>query len=762
MPSSKAPAVLVMNLFYTGIGIGRNLRGTGIRVDGLSAQADAPGARSRLFQRVVDVPSSREDPQALCARLLAIRADYAEAPVIFPTSDADVLFLADAATALAPHYRLPSGLAALPRLLDKLKLATLAEEVSIPAPKTIVCVCEEDIQSASAAMTFPLVMKPRSAHEWRKKGMWLQVGARKAIPAASPDELIAEYRKFASFSPEVLLQEFVPGEDYEIVVCCCYIDEHGDMLGHFTGRKLRQNPPLFGTGCLVEATPVPEIVESSRRLLHACGYWGIAEVEFKRDPSSGRFLLIEVNPRHWDQHQLGTLVGVNLTRIAYDKAIGRLPPPCLPRYPAGRAPRWIAEQEALLLLARNAYREVQCRSEALARSFLVDQGLRAGILGGPPNGEAAVRSVDLSLRDPIPGVLLLIGSRASSSSRSPLARGARTHDDLHRTRKCGSGTASTFLSSSRSWTASWSGATVAILSTSRASGFSTWQRASSAASSGTPIRSSRSDFRPRLGRLIHLGDQYVSNGVLIAAERLATIAPVIGGKVIFLSTGSEANECAMRMAKAVTGRTGMLGFTRGYYGITLATRNLSSISEVPGKVDFQPAPVHQHKLLSPSANHCPLGMKHEACTGECLQVSLEMLGEQSQHIAAVIVEPILSAGGMIFPSKDYLQELHRRTKEIGALFICDESQTALGRCGTWFDIENVGLSPDIVVLSKTAGNGYPIGAIVVSDAVARTLEQQGFSHLSSHQNDPLAAAVVHAVIDTVEEENLISNSRVRG
>ena len=266
-------------------------------------------------------------------------------------------------------------------------------------------------------------------------------------------------------------------------------------------------------------------------------------------------------------------------------------------------------------------------------------------------------------------------------------------------------------------------------------------------------------LQEQLATLLHLGDQYLSPGVLLAAQRLAAISPVRHGKVLFLSTGSEANECAMRIAKAVTGRTGMLGFSRGYYGISLATRNLSSISDHPGKVDFEPAPSGQHKLLTPNAHRCPIGIEHAACTGACLAASYELLGEHAQNIAAVIVEPILSAGGMLYPPSEYLRALHARAKECGALFIVDEAQTGLGRCGAWFDIENHGIEPDILVVSKTAGNGYPIGALVVSPSVAERLELQGFTHLSSHQNDPLAAATVHAVIDIVEEANLVEHSR---
>ena len=263
-------------------------------------------------------------------------------------------------------------------------------------------------------------------------------------------------------------------------------------------------------------------------------------------------------------------------------------------------------------------------------------------------------------------------------------------------------------------------------------------------------------------QLIHLGDQYLSPNVLAAAERLAGVVPGALNRVLFLSTGSEANECAMRIAKKVTGRTGMLSFTRGYYGVSLATRTLSSISDYPGAVDFQPAPAGQFKLLTPAAHRCPIGRDHPSCTLHCLDVSFEMLGDQLENVAAVIIEPVISAGGMIFPPKEYLHALHTRAKNAGTLFIVDEAQTGFGRCGRWFDIQNLELEPDILVVSKTAGNGYPAAALVVSDEIGARLEKTGFSHLSSHQNDPLAAAAVHAVIDIVDEERLVEHSEEAG
>src|SRR3989475_4778223 len=155
----------------------------------------------------------------------------------------------------------------------------------------------------------------------------------------------------------------------------------------------------------------------------------------------------------------------------------------------------------------------------------------------------------------------------------------------------------------------------------------------------------------QLADLLHIGDQYVSPGVLKAASRLAGVAPAGLKKVVFLSTGSEANECAMRIAKSVTGRTGMLGFSRGYYGISLATRNLSSISDHPGKTDFQPAPANQYKLISPTCQRCPIKQQYPSCSAACLDISLELLASQLENVAAVIIEPVLSAGRENFSAK---------------------------------------------------------------------------------------------------------------
>ena len=220
---SDQPPVFVMNLYYTGIGIARNLHRLGVGVFGLSSERDAPGMQSRFLRRVYMVPNGRDQPQALYERLMEIRPEHTLSPVIFPTRDIDVMFLHDYADALRAHYRLPPLGDGLSVLMDKLRLAAVAREQRIAVPRTELCRSEADVERVIASFSFPIVIKPRIALQWRQAGAWQKVGGRKAILVDNPDQLWDEYRNVATVSNEVLLQEYIAGEDSDIVVCCCYV-----------------------------------------------------------------------------------------------------------------------------------------------------------------------------------------------------------------------------------------------------------------------------------------------------------------------------------------------------------------------------------------------------------------------------------------------------------------------------------------------------------------------------------------------------------
>ena len=267
-------------------------------------------------------------------------------------------------------------------------------------------------------------------------------------------------------------------------------------------------------------------------------------------------------------------------------------------------------------------------------------------------------------------------------------------------------------------------------------------------------------MKSALDKCLHTGSQFVTDSVLRTAEKISRITPPGLDSVIMMSTGTEANELALRIAKTVTNRTGMVGYDRGYYGISLATRSLSSISE--GHVDFSPATPETHHLLAPSCANCPINLEYPGCKLACLDMSRRLIGESMGNVAAIIVETIVSAGGMIYPGKDYMRALRQLADETGALLIIDEAQTGFGRCGQWFDCENLEVQPDILVFSKTSGNGYPSSGVVISQTLRERLMDRGFYHLSSHQNDPLTATAIAAVIDIIEENDYIDLCRSNG
>lgn len=131
-------------------------------------------------------------------------------------------------------------------------------------------------------------------------------------------------------------------------------------------------------------------------------------------------------------------------------------------------------------------------------------------------------------------------------------------------------------------------------------------------------------------------------------------------------------------------------------------------------------------------------------------------------LAAVIMEPILSSGGMIPLPTGYMAAMKAHCRKRDMLLIVDEAQTGLGRCGDLFAIQHEGVVPDILTLSKTLGNGLPLSAVITSNKIAKVTEERNFNFYTTHANDPLPAAVGLKVLDTVLEESLAQRSKIAG
>ena len=348
--NSTTPAVIIMNMFYSGLAIARDLAGTGVRVIGLSADPKAYGNFTR-FCEVRTAPDSQSEPEKLAAFLTKAAGELAGA-VIFPTRDADVVFL-DRYRDELKDYRLSiPPRTALMRALDKGALIEYAQAAGVPAPKSLVAHNADELKRVPAELGFPCVVKPVSSYLWRGEGRWQAVGCRKAFMADSWEQLKAEYDSVATVNPDVLVQEWIPGSTKDIAIMGAYFGQGSEALGYFCARKLVQEPDDFGTGCVVQNVPLEEIVQPSLRLCKRLEYRGMAEIEYKRDENTGEYKLIEINTRHWDWHQLSHMSGVNLTRVAYTDLTGhRLDASTSPR-PGGK---WVAEDTLLLHSAAGIY-----------------------------------------------------------------------------------------------------------------------------------------------------------------------------------------------------------------------------------------------------------------------------------------------------------------------------------------------------------------------------------------------------------------------
>jgi D-aspartate ligase len=365
MPSTA----IVMNMFYTGLGIARSLAQRGVPVIGLTSQHRIYGNFTR-HAKTLFCPDSRTQPDALLPYLLKLGQELGQHAVIFPTRDDDLEFLDRFREDLVAYFRLAiPERSVLRACLNKWETYLWAQRSGVATPRCWVLEEEHDLHSILEEVTYPCVLKPVAARHWRQGRNWQIVGARKAIGISSRGELLAEYAAIAQADKRALLQEMVPGADDSLVIAACYLNQESKWVAGFNTQKLLQVPEGFGTGCIVQGVDRPELFDPAARLLEKMHFTGIAEVEFKWDAAHRKYKLIEINPRPWDQHRLGHACGMDLIYLAYCEHAG-LAMPLMTKRASGQ--KWIAEDTfcatALSLLWR--------RDEKLSALFRLARGER--------------------------------------------------------------------------------------------------------------------------------------------------------------------------------------------------------------------------------------------------------------------------------------------------------------------------------------------------------------------------------------------------
>jgi 2,2-dialkylglycine decarboxylase (pyruvate) len=259
---------------------------------------------------------------------------------------------------------------------------------------------------------------------------------------------------------------------------------------------------------------------------------------------------------------------------------------------------------------------------------------------------------------------------------------------------------------------------------------------------------------------LHLFSGMIPRSVVQLADALAKILPKPLTKALFLNTGSESNDAAIKMAKLYTGGYEVIGLGGSWHGVT---GNAGAVSYASDRKGYGPGVPGSFAIPEPNAYRCPVKHCRDQCDRTCMKIGFEMFDMQSTGApAAVIAEPVISAGGVIVPPAGYFDALQTEARKRGMLLIFDEAQTAFGRLGHWFASSHLNVTPDIMTVSKTLGGGVPLAGVITNDTIEETCHRRGFAFYTSHVSDPLPASVGLAVLETITSEKLLERSQQMG
>lgn len=266
--------------------------------------------------------------------------------------------------------------------------------------------------------------------------------------------------------------------------------------------------------------------------------------------------------------------------------------------------------------------------------------------------------------------------------------------------------------------------------------------------------------RSSVATLDHLFSGMLSRPVVDLARALAAATPAPLEKSLLLTTGAEANEAALKMAKLVTGGYEIVSLSQSWHGMTAGA---AAATYSAGRRGYGPAAPGSFAIPAPNAYRTRFTTDGQHDWQGELDHSFDLLDRQSSgSLAACLVEPILSSGGLIDLPVGYLRALKDKCAERGMLLIVDEAQTGLGRTGAMFAFERDGIVPDILTLSKTLGAGLPLAAVVTTAEIEQRCHERGYLFFTTHVSDPLPAAVGCTVLRVLARDRLAAQAAVRG
>jgi 4-aminobutyrate aminotransferase-like enzyme len=257
--------------------------------------------------------------------------------------------------------------------------------------------------------------------------------------------------------------------------------------------------------------------------------------------------------------------------------------------------------------------------------------------------------------------------------------------------------------------------------------------------------------------LVHCSTLYATPTLSDLAEALAEILPGDLKRVFLTSSGTEADETAVLLARIFTGRQEVVVLRYGYSGRSMMA--LAAAGQAPWKQTGPQVSGFVH-ALAPYCYRCPLKLTYPSCDVACARDLEELIQTATAgKVAGILAEVIIGSGGFIVPPKEYFQIVADIVRRAGGVFIADEVQTGWGRTGRMFGIEHYGVQPDIMTFAKGMANGTPIGCTAATDAIAASLRPLSFATFGGN---PVTSAAALATLRVIQKQRLADNARQQG
>jgi D-aspartate ligase len=328
---NKGIGAVVIGGDYQGLGIVRSLGRQGVPVHVIDDEHSI--ARfSRYTSSAVRVPDLRAPENTLQALLRLGRLNQLNGCVLYPTRDETVAVLSQHRSQLSQYFRVPTpGWDTIRWIWDKRNTYQMAEKLDIPTPRTWLFPNQRNLADIDGHL--PVAIKPAI------KEHFVHATGDKCWRAGTPLELRQLFTRAQRYVPadEIMLQDIIPGDgDHQFAYCAFF--KEGRAMASIVVRRRRQHPHEFGrASTYVESVDVPELERLSVRFLSAINYYGLVEVEFKRDPRNGKYCLLDVNGRTWGYHTIGRPAGVDFPALLFSDQVNGTVEPCRGR----SGVRWI-------------------------------------------------------------------------------------------------------------------------------------------------------------------------------------------------------------------------------------------------------------------------------------------------------------------------------------------------------------------------------------------------------------------------------------